>query len=983
MSWIIPSTIAALSTTAVLTFVYAYLYAQERHHHLKLWAWSWAIYTVRFVFELLYADSPDTNLWMIGAQVASVASALLLFSGTLRFLNRRIRPYWFVAGALSFLWIIAASVMQMSLTLISLPTFLMVGALYILTGWTLLGQGDRSIGAQITSWTLILWGIHKLDFPFLRPITWFAPWGFLLGAVFSLIVAVGTLILYFQQIKAALALNEQRFRRLAENAQDLIYRYRLYPDPVFEYVSPSATAMTGYTPEDHYADPLLGIKLVHPDDLHLVSDLAMSDEASLRKPRILRWIHKNGALLWTEQRNVPIYDETGRLIALEGIARDLTERIEAELQIQQQAAREEAINQIISAASEADNLQKFLETSLEQALQALGLTIGSCWIGESVVHCGMEQTVLEELHSFVLGHNVEVTDPIIVNDWQSVTIPQPIIRDWFLHNHLRSALIVPILYIDAPLGGIGVANSVPRAWTEHEIALLKTVGHQLGTVAARLRLVEQLSEATQRLQQVIDSVPEGVCLLDAQYRVVLTNAGADAMLSLLANVQVGDILQQLGEHPIAELLEPPPQALWHEIEVGQRVFTLRGQHLSEQVIHEGWLIVLSDVTHEREIQQKVQEQDRLAAVGQLAAGIAHDFNNIMGVILLYSQMAARTPDIPDKMRHQLTSVVDQARQAGDLIQQILDFSRHSTIESTRMDLVPFLKEIIKLLRRTLPENVDIALNCAHSQLYTQADATRLQQVVMNLAVNARDAMPNGGKLSFHLDQIEIESVSAERRIPLAAGNWIELRIDDSGTGIHPSVIPHIFEPFFTTKDKGKGTGLGLAQVYGIVKQHGGEVHVESVAGRGTSFIVYLPAWTQLSTGETVVGDHMLLAGHGECILVVEDNDASLVALAESLEIFLNYRTLSAANGEEALACWHAHQGEIDLVLSDVVMPRLGGVLLLQHLRRLGASVPVVLMTGHASSESVQQALSEENTRLITKPINLEHLSETLAQALAG
>ncbi|MEZ4834384.1 MAG: hypothetical protein R2873_20750 [Caldilineaceae bacterium] len=211
MSWMVPSVVAALTTSAVLAFVYSYLYVQERDHHLKLWAWSWSLYTVRFVFDLLILNLTADAPWLVGQQAATLASALLLYAGTMHFLGWRILRIWIWIGVGCFVWVLVAMLAQFSVSVVSLPVFMLAGFLYVRTGWVLLRQGKGDIGSQITGWTLIAWGIHKWDYPLLRPVLWFAPWGFLIGAVFSQIVAVGTLILYFRQIKDELADSERRF----------------------------------------------------------------------------------------------------------------------------------------------------------------------------------------------------------------------------------------------------------------------------------------------------------------------------------------------------------------------------------------------------------------------------------------------------------------------------------------------------------------------------------------------------------------------------------------------------------------------------------------------------------------------------------------------------------------------------------------------------------------------------------------------------
>jgi CheY-like chemotaxis protein len=372
------------------------------------------------------------------------------------------------------------------------------------------------------------------------------------------------------------------------------------------------------------------------------------------------------------------------------------------------------------------------------------------------------------------------------------------------------------------------------------------------------------------------------------------------------------------------------------------------------------------------------------------------------VISLYAGMAERTPEMPEKARERMETIRHQSHRASGLIGQILDFSRRSVLERRPMDLLMFLREQVKLLERTLPENITIQLDFGRAEYTVNADPTRVQQATMNLAINARDAMAGreGGELRIRLDRIRMDDSEGARLRELVrqstAGDvdsppgepepieWVRLVVSDTGEGIPADVLSRIFDPFFTTKGPGEGTGLGLAQVYGIVKQHDGEIDVESRLGQGTTFSIYLPALPVEHVGTPDQEAVHLMKGNGETILVVEDNPATREALASSLQS-LDYRTLEAANGLEALALLDrrltrpaAEPGHgIDLVVSDVVMPEMGGEALLGELRERDPALRVLLVTGHPMSEEFRALAAQP------KPRSLEHLSEMVWRALSG
>lgn len=496
-------------------------------------------------------------------------------------------------------------------------------------------------------------------------------------------------------------------------------------------------------------------------------------------------------------------------------------------------------------------------------------------------------------------------------------------------------------------------------------------------------LLAQIRGQAKQMQQIIDTVPEGVLLLDAKGLVILANPAAERDLAALAGVKVGDALTRLGERPLAELLtSPPTQGLWHEVKAEGRTFEVIARPMGKGPEPEDWVLVINDVTRAREIQEQLQQQVWLAALGQLAAGIAHDFNNILAVIVLYSQLMARSERLPDGTREGLAIINQQARHATRLIQQILDFGRRAMLEQQPLDLSLLLTEQVELLKRTLPEHIEIVLAYSREEEYAvSADPSRMQQVIMNLAVNARDAMPEGGSLRMGLERVEIEPGKSPLLPEMEAGEWIRLTVSDTGMGIAPDALLHIFEPFFTTKAPGEGSGLGLAQVYGIVGQHGGRIDVETQVGEGTTFIIYLPALAVYPVEPPTPDDSTMPEGQGELVLVVEDETALRTALVQSLE-YLNYQALEAANGEQALAVMEKHGKQVALVLSDMVMPVMGGIALLHALRQKGWEMPVILLTGHAMGKDFEELRAQGLTAWLLKPLSVERLAQELASALS-
>lgn len=554
-------------------------------------------------------------------------------------------------------------------------------------------------------------------------------------------------------------------------------------------------------------------------------------------------------------------------------------------------------------------------------------------------------------------------------------------RAFGLHYHGASRAVagIPLKASERVIGVLWVGRRSPV--TPSEVQLLTAIADIAANAIRRTTLFEKTLFQAEQITQIMRSVPDGVLLLDGQQRLLLANPAAQDALTFLAGAQVGDIVQRLGDRTLDELLTAPPAGRWHEVHKERRVFEAMTRPLPVEGPGEGgWVMALREISERLLIQQQLQQQERLAAVGQLAAGIAHDFNNLLGVIILYAQLLAPAVGANSRDRQRLAVIIEQAERGAQMIRQILDFSRRAALARQPLSLRNLVSEQTALLQQTVPENIEVCFVCPTADEHlVKADLTRLQQALMNLALNARDAMPHGGRLTFDLDQVQVDNDNATLFPGLAPGHWVCLAVSDTGAGIPPEVQDHIFEPFFTTKST--GTGLGLAQVHGIVHQHGGQITVASQVGHGTVFTIYLP--TLAAAGEPAPETAAIASAHGqgERVLVVEDNGPLRLALAHYLRQ-QGYDPLEAANGEEALELLTSQSDPVALILSDVVMPRLGGVGLVHALRARGWTQPVIFMTGHPMDEAELTPLRAQGLHAwLLKPLDLKQLAQAIYGAL--
>lgn len=521
-----------------------------------------------------------------------------------------------------------------------------------------------------------------------------------------------------------------------------------------------------------------------------------------------------------------------------------------------------------------------------------------------------------------------------------------------------------------------------------ERALLSPIfdedGEIVGFVAVKEEITqqkllnEQLNRQIHQLDNIMRTMPEGLVLLNPVCQILSINPAANEHLKMLGITDTDKPLRHLDRVPIQQyVVESNDHPMPHTIRCKEHVFEVSLHAIASTEKPEGWLLVLRDVSQERRIQEQIQHQDRLAAVGQLAAGIAHDFNNVMATIVLYSDMLRGSTALNSGELKRLEVIRHQALHATNLIQQILDFSRRSDVERGIMNFLPFVKEIVKLWERILPENIRISLRYDRNEYIMRGNLTRLQQALMNLAVNARDAMPNGGELTLTLKHVHVAQWQLPPILGMGAGDWVSLTISDTGMGISETVLPHIFEPFFTTKPHGKGTGLGLAQVYGIIQQHEGFVEVTSKVRFGTTFNIYLPIDTEVAEPATPHdGIRILPTGNG-LILVVEDDVQIRQAECDLLES-LGYQVLSAKNGRHALDTYGSQLEQIDLVVTDLVMPEMGGWDLFQHLQQVRADLKVLFLTGYSLDDKSQSAIEQGAVAYLKKPVQADVLAGTVA-----
>ncbi len=510
--------------------------------------------------------------------------------------------------------------------------------------------------------------------------------------------------------------------------------------------------------------------------------------------------------------------------------------------------------------------------------------------------------------------------------------------------------------------------------------------------------VEEAGMAELRFARLFHSAPIAIATIDAQGFINATNpafmrlfGGADGEsrvnLETLVESESHRALRLALDAAIAGQgsIEPVDIAFAGDRERSGRIYLSPIKQAAGE--GEAAIAYAIDTTEQRALEMQIAQGQKMQAVGQLAGGIAHDFNNMLTAIIGFSDFLLMNHRPTDPAFLDIMNIKQNANRAAGLVRQLLAFSRQQTLRPQVLVLGDVLSDLSILLDRLLGENVELTLDQGRDLWPVKADAHQFEQVIINLAVNARDAMPGGGKLTIRTVNIGEADSRALNYPELPPGDYVMIEVRDTGTGMSEEVRGKIFEPFFTTKEVGRGTGLGLSTVYGIVKQTGGFIYAESEEGKGTTMRVYLPRYIQVAGAvEIAKADRPVekpkdLTGHGT-VLLVEDEDAVRSFAARALSQ-RGYQVLEATTGTEALEIFAKHQGEVDLVVSDVVMPEMDGPTLMEKLRLQRPDIKIIFISGYAEDSFRRHLAENEDYMFLQKPFDLKELAAAVKAALQG
>src|SRR3984893_1122513 len=762
-------------------------------------------------------------------------------------------------------------------------------------------------------------------------------------------------------------------------------------DGTIQFVNSSFRDVLGHHPTEFAGKPIA--QLIHEDDLDLVRDqlarLGATSETRFNLRCRLR--DRNGSWRWfdAEARRHPEYQDTGIVVSLLDIT-DL-QRMEAERQV---------IIEMIHALNETSNLDQLLQH----------------------IHQSLKKVLYAE-NCFIALHDVDNDSfhfPFFADRFDSAPPPQRVGRSCtaFVFRTGRGMLI-PQMEFDrlAALGDVELVGSPSPAWlgvplktptatigvlvVQHyesqeaydvrDLEFLDSVGGHIALAIERRAAEDALrqSESTFRLLFSHNPLPTWVFdpetlkfiqVNDAavrQYGYSATEFERMMLSDSLPAEERAVLAQQIAEWK----LERYHGVCKHRKKDGKIIEVELISHRLDYAGRQVRMVVAQDISERRALEEQLRQAQKMEAVGRLAGGVAHDFNNLLMVIKGHTELLLNVVPVPPPILKKIEHIDRAADRAAALTRQLLAFSRMQVLQPRVMNVNGVVEEMGKLLPRLIGEDIELVLRTSPDLGVIRADASQMEQIIMNLAVNARDAMPAGGELGIETFNADLDRAYSSVHPLVKPGRYILLAVSDTGTGMDAQTQTRIFEPFFTTKGQGKGTGLGLSTVYGVVKQSGGYVWVYSEIGKGTSFKIYLPRVDQAEDQATPAPSSEAPSGAGTILLAEDEQEVREVA-REFLESG-GYTVLEARDGADALRLAEQHAGVIDLLVTDMVMPGMTGQELATRIQEKRKGLHVIFMSGYSEYAAVEAAHSDPALRLLTKPFSRAVILRAVRDMLKG
>jgi len=802
------------------------------------------------------------------------------------------------------------------------------------------------------------------------------------------------------RVQKALQESEERFRTMAENIQEVFWMTSADFNRVF-HVSPAYEKLWGRVAEGDYEDPNSWFEAILKEDRDQVREalrgLSMGKEY-ITEYRIRR---PDGSIRWVEDRGYPVYDKSNTLDRYVGVAADITDRKQAKLALMEQIHLAAFSADVGIALTQDESLPKILNLCTDAVVKHLDAAFARIWT------LNAEQKVLEvQATSGFMSLEHRIDGPVPVGKSIIGKIAEdrrPHISDAVLRNldigdssaakgeEIVSFAGYPLLFGNQLVGVLAVLAHGPVKSTIHNA--MESVANHIALGIHRHWTQDALRKSEQQYRRLFEDSKDVVFIssLDGQFldinRAGIELFGYSSKEEMLQLEIASDIYwsPQEREAWIQQLLSQGYVQDYEKVlkrKDGQKLITVE---TSTAVRNDDGKIVayrgiMRDVTNLKSLQERLVRSQKMEAIGQLAGGVAHDFNNILMAVGSYAELLLMKMSENDPHRKEILEMEKVIGQGANLTRQLLAFGRRQVLTPRILDLRNAVSSLEKMIQRFIGENIEMESYFSEDLGQVEADPGQIEQVLINMALNARDAMPGGGKLTIEIQNVELDEAYVKQHPDVKPGRYVMLAISDTGCGMSDETTARIFEPFFTTKEEGKGTGLGLASVYGIVKQSGGHVFVYSQLDRGTTFKVYFPRVRSNKDEETTPFSASLAAGGNETILLVDDNESVRTAIAAFLEL-TGYTVLQADHGRKAIELAGQHPKPIHLLITDVIMPGMNGWELAERLKAKLPDLKILHMSGFSEEAVRRKALLGPDAAFLSKPATMESLLRKIREML--
>ena len=731
-------------------------------------------------------------------------------------------------------------------------------------------------------------------------------------------------------------------------------------------------------------------------------------EYARQNPRLATCIHGFGGRMF-EVQVTPVKADgangPGSSVRLIYALRDISEWQKTQEEIHRRNRELAFLNRIIAASAMGQTIDVLLKTVCRELAQFLGVPrAATLLLDEARAAATVAAEYQTATYASSLGetrrlaefpgveHLVRRAAPLVVDDVR--VDPKLADAPEFEQRGTVSWLLLPLSVQGIVVGGLEVDSTRLRPFSAEEVDLAQRVADQVSNAIARA----QLEETQRRLSAAVEQAAEAVVITDADSTIRYANPAFERITGFLRTDVIGRTprqLRQSEEHASAYL------QILRSMTAGQdwqgRLSATRADgtpyvvdiYVSPVRNQAGetvnYVATMRDVTREVQLEGQFQQAQKMEALGRLAGGIAHDFNNLLTVIHLSIRLVERQLRSEDPLWEHVQQIRQTGERAAKLTKQLLSFSRREVVDPRVLSVNQVVCDLSRMLQRIIGEDVELMTRLDDDLWRVKSDPAQIEQVIMNLAVNARDALPGGGTLTIETQNVTLDEGYCAFHVEAQQGDHVVLKIGDTGEGMDAEVKAHLFEPFFTTKERGQGTGLGLSTVFGIVRQSNGHIRVESQLNRGTKFLIYLPRCEQDRYGgmeDTLEAEEAGLVGERKTVLVVED-EANVRRLAVRVLGSYGYEVLEAADGSSALLVSEDHQGGIDLLITDVVMPQMNGKELADRLQRDRPLLPVLYMSGYPDREIFGEGGLPSDSIFLPKPFSIEELVQKVQSVLDG